>query len=282
MNSHKKRILTTLVVLPVVAWIILFGSNFFLQILIFCVSGLALFEFLSLFWGNNHFNLKITSILLALPMVFSNFIHVSVEFLLVSSFWILNLFFLYSYGIGRTYDENGIDKGKSTDTQSHPRSISWMDIQLIFLGIVYIPYILQFFNSVPRKEIVFILGIAIISDTCAYYSGRLFGKRKLWPRVSPKKTWMGSFGSLLGCLLFSFIYGEIFFSMSWYQILILGTLLNLGAQLGDLFESALKRYLKIKDSGFILPGHGGILDRIDSLLFVCPIYLIFSKYFLTV
>ncbi len=134
----------------------------------------------------------------------------------------------------------------------------------------------------PKKRNSVHSGIAIISDTCAYYSGRLFGKRKLWPRVSPKKTWMGSFGSLLGCLLFSFIYGEIFFSMSWYQILILGTLLNLGAQLGDLFESALKRYLKIKDSGFILPGHGGILDRIDSLLFVCPIYLIFSKYFLTV
>ena len=261
MSSHKKRILTSIVVLPVVSWVILFGSNFFLQVLIFLVSSLGLFEFLSLFWRNNHLDLKILAILISFLVVFHDFIHISPEFLMICCFWILNLLFLFIYG-----------KKNST--------IPWIDIQLIFLGIIYIPYVLQFFQFVPRKDIVFILGVTIVSDTCAYYSGKFFGEKKLWPRVSPKKTWMGSFGSLFSCLLFSLIYGKIFFSLSWYQLLFLGTILNLGAQLGDLFESAIKRHLNIKDSGFILPGHGGILDRIDSLLFVCPIYLIFTRYFM--
>ena len=263
MSPHKKRILTSIVVLPVVGWIILCGSNFFFQVLIFLVSSLALFEFLSLFWKNNHLNFKILAVLFCFLVVFHDFIHISPEFLLISCFWILNLLFLFIYG-----------------KKNSP--IPWIHIQLIFLGIIYIPYVLQFFQKVPRKDIVFILGITIVSDTCAYYSGKFFGEKKLWPRISPKKTWMGSLGSLFSCWLFSLIYGELFFSLSWYYLFFFGTILNLGAQFGDLFESAIKRHLNIKDSGFILPGHGGILDRIDSLLFVCPIYIIFTRYFINI
>lgn len=261
MSSHLKRVLTGLILALVVGWIIFWGTKVHLQLLIFSVSSLALWEFLSLFWEGSFF-LKIVAIFFSIPIVFNDFSPIPLTYLIIVYFWIINLFFLFFFGL--------VEK-----------KISWQDFQLIFLGLIYIPFVLQFFKDIPAKEIIYVLGIAIFSDTCAYYSGSLWGKKKLWPKVSPKKSWVGAFGSLGGAILFSMLYGSFAFSIKWYFLFLLAIILNLGAQLGDLFESALKRYLQVKDSGAILPGHGGILDRIDSLLFVCAIYLL-SKNFIAI
>ena len=130
-----------------------------------------------------------------------------------------------------------------------------------------------------------------LNDTGAYCVGSLFGKHKFFPRVSPKKSWEGFFGGLafsagFGCLLafcgwtladFSGVaHREAFWIVS-------SILTALAATIGDLFESALKRHLGLKDSGKMIPGHGGILDRIDSLLFAAPValllYLCWSAFF---
>jgi phosphatidate cytidylyltransferase len=259
MTSHIKRVLTSIILLPIIVWIILFGSRFSLQSLIFLVSGFGLWEFISLFEKQKNIFYKVCAILLSIPIIFNNLLSLPLGLLLICYFWILNLVFLFSFGFGG--------------------SISWQRIQLIFLGLCYIPFVLQFFQSVNRKEIIFVLGVAFVSDTCAYYTGTWWGKRKLWRRVSPNKSWMGAIGSSIGCVLFTLGFGMLVFNVKWYNLILMGVILNLGAQFGDLFESALKRYLEVKDSGSILPGHGGILDRIDSLLFVCPLYLIISKMF---
>ncbi len=260
MTSHKKRIITSIFVLPITSWIILFGSRFLLQLLIFGVSSIALYEFMS-FFIKDYLYLKILPIFFSVPIIFNDLLNIPVEYILIVYFWILNLFFLFVFG---KKDSN----------------IPWQDIQLVFLGIVYIPFVLQYFQYVDRKEVVLVLGAAILSDTCAYYAGTWWGKKKLWEKISPKKTWMGSFGGMIGCVIFTFIYGEIFFNTTWYNLIVFGIILNIAAQFGDLFESALKRYLGIKDSGVVLPGHGGILDRIDSLLLVCPVYLILKGIFI--
>lgn len=126
-----------------------------------------------------------------------------------------------------------------------------------------------------------LIGLFILiwsSDSWAYISGRLFGKRKLFERLSPNKTWEGFWGSVLLTAATGFILSATGFGLSSREWMILGGLTVFIATAGDLFQSMLKRAAKLKDSGNILPGHGGILDRFDSILFCLPSYYIYFYY----
>ncbi|AGA70008.1 CDP-diglyceride synthetase [Desulfitobacterium dichloroeliminans LMG P-21439] len=109
------------------------------------------------------------------------------------------------------------------------------------------------------------------TDTFAYLIGRAMGKHLLAPQVSPKKTIEGSLGGLFFCILTGIIGWKIIGGAPWSAYLVVSIIVGISAQIGDLFESALKRSVSIKDSGNLIPGHGGILDRFDSLIFVIPI-----------
>jgi phosphatidate cytidylyltransferase len=118
------------------------------------------------------------------------------------------------------------------------------------------------------------------SDTGAYLAGRSFGKHKLFERVSPKKTWEGSFGGLILTLAVAYGISFLFDDVNTIDWLIIGALIVVFGTFGDLFESLLKRNLHIKDSGKILPGHGGVLDRFDGLFLAVPavfFYLLFTN-----
>lgn len=124
--------------------------------------------------------------------------------------------------------------------------------------------------------------IAWLSDTMAYTFGRLFGKHKLIPEVSPKKTVEGAIGGVLGGIVFMCVYGYVcvcFFSkpVNWVNLVVLGGVGSVISQFGDLAASWIKREQGVKDYGTILPGHGGIMDRFDSVLTVAPFvyYVIF-------
>ncbi len=114
--------------------------------------------------------------------------------------------------------------------------------------------------------------IVWLTDTGAYIFGRLFGKRKLWPEISPNKTVEGFVGGILCSTIVAVVF-SIYYDMplSLFPLLLVTWLLSLFGQLGDLVESALKRHFDVKDSGTLLPGHGGILDRFDSFIFVLPL-----------
>ena len=110
----------------------------------------------------------------------------------------------------------------------------------------------------------------------AYFAGRAFGRRKLYPLVSPKKTWEGFFGGLAGSVIGLLIVRLVGLSWQWtdltpFDCVVLGVVLGSAAVAGDLSESLMKRAYGVKDSGWIMPGHGGLLDRIDSVLFVAPL-----------
>jgi phosphatidate cytidylyltransferase len=166
------------------------------------------------------------------------------------------------------------------------------NIAYTFLGIFYVavPFALlniaTFENELYDYQIIFgCLFILWASDTGAYFAGSLFGKRKLFERISPKKSWEGFIGGAM--LAFAFAYGlPYFFSAigheptirSW-QWMVVGVIIIVGGTFGDLVESLLKRSIEIKDSGTVLPGHGGFLDRFDGLLISAPFIVAFLEIF---
>ena len=121
-------------------------------------------------------------------------------------------------------------------------------------------------------------------DSAAFYFGSKFGKKKILPRISPNKTWLGTIAGYLSAILMVCLF-ENCYNVSfdcniftYFDILILGTIFGGIGQLGDFFESMIKRELNVKDSGTILRGHGGVLDRFDSLFFVIPTFYLFLLY----
>lgn len=123
--------------------------------------------------------------------------------------------------------------------------------------------------------ILFILFIIWATDTGAYFLGSALGKKKLWPKISPNKTIEGALGGIVLASIVGVIFQLIYpFNMSMLTIIIVSIVISVVGQIGDLTASAYKRHFGVKDSGQILPGHGGILDRLDSLLFVLPLMYI--------
>ncbi len=155
-----------------------------------------------------------------------------------------------------------------------PLNVLYIAIPLGLLSVAY---------TLSPKEIKPLLFIALLpiylNDTFAYISGRLFGKHLMFPRVSPKKTWEGFIGGMLIAaitmvVLLYFNRNEFTTNKDYLLIAIVSALVSVLATLGDFFESRLKRTAGVKDSGGILPGHGGILDRIDAMLFAAPIVFV--------
>jgi phosphatidate cytidylyltransferase len=127
--------------------------------------------------------------------------------------------------------------------------------------------------------ILWMFALIWINDTGAYCVGSTLGKHRLCERLSPKKSWEGFWGGMLFCIIASLIYAYIS-KTPMLANLILAVIVSAFATLGDLFESMLKRSAGVKDAGNIIPGHGGVLDRIDSLLFVAPAVAIFMAFML--
>ncbi len=139
-------------------------------------------------------------------------------------------------------------------------------------------------NLIAGREAEFLLSLLIaiwLCDTAAYFVGKSIGKHKLFPSVSPKKTWEGAVGGFLGAVAGFYLCANLPLLLDGFPLshtIIIGVIIGISGQLGDLAESKLKRDTGIKDSSAILPGHGGILDRFDSIMFVIPsvfIYLYF-------
>ena len=120
-------------------------------------------------------------------------------------------------------------------------------------------------------EVLLVLALVWIADSGAYFVGRTWGRRKLAPAISPGKSWEGAIGGLIGALAYAIICLFFIHGIAWAPFLAAAALLAMVSIVGDLFESAAKRQAGVKDSGTLLPGHGGILDRIDSATAVLPL-----------
>jgi phosphatidate cytidylyltransferase len=152
-------------------------------------------------------------------------------------------------------------------------------------GLVYLPLLLSFVPVVYDREqgiwwMLYLFAGTWMGDTGAYFAGRFLGSHKMFPRVSPKKTWEGFFGGLIAAVASAAIFKALGLpDLPWHHAIICAAILDLFGVVGDLVESMMKRSYQVKDSGTIMPGHGGILDRIDSLLFTAPVLVLYLSAF---
>ena len=140
----------------------------------------------------------------------------------------------------------------------------------IFAALVF-PSRVKRTGKIPDREANLYFPIILVitiwaSDTGAYFIGKTFGKKRLAPRISPKKTYAGLFGALFGGVVLTLAFGKLL-GIDVFESIVVGAMIGLLGQLGDIFESIAKRVYNVKDSSGLIPGHGGMLDRIDSFLF---------------
>lgn len=260
-----KRLFSSLVILFLLLSIILFAPFKVYGIVITGIILLALIEFYKLTESSDiHVFKYCTSLLgIAYPLLFTfNLVPYDSIPILVLIFTLLILFLL------EFTRKDGSDAA--------------INIGLSFLGIIYISVTLSFFIPIRLLEngsiyIVTLIFIVKASDIGAYLVGKKFGAIHLIPRISPKKSIEGAIGGLIFSLSAALI-STIFIELSFYHLILLGIILGVFAQIGDLSESLIKRYFKVKDSSNVIPGFGGILDLLDSLIFTTPLFYLYLSY----
>ena len=251
------RILTALVVIPIVICIIIYGKVPGVYGLISAVIAVGLYEYLS-FLYRTRINVQIIAHImlgLLIPFVFfyrfPTYVPPTLAFILVS---------MVSFSLFNVSDPK--------------KKVENLFIRIF--GIFYVSFLLSFL--IPLRALPFggdwvIIALVINfgTDAGAYFAGRFLGKHKLYPAVSPKKTVEGAIGGVALCTILLLGYRQFFFGeLRLVHVLVLGVVGSMLAILGDLAESLIKRGFEVKDAGVIVPGHGGILDRIDSFVFSVP------------
>jgi phosphatidate cytidylyltransferase len=271
-----KRVLTALVLIPVVLSLVFLGPNWDGVFILFTagVAMLAAWEFLGLTVRGGA-NPPRLAVILAILLLFGARIFAESFDLLRQTdvvFSALALVLLVFCAFHSPLDRVMADASASI-------------FCLLYVGITLsaLPALKQDPEGNGASLLTFLFCVVWAGDIAALYVGRTWGRRKLAPTLSPNKTWEGAIASVTGSLLVTFALMALSAALprlnitrlaypgqSWYWYA-MAVVLNIAAQLGDLVESALKRSVGVKDSGSILPGHGGILDRIDALLLAAPV-----------
>jgi phosphatidate cytidylyltransferase len=264
MSTHVKRVVTALIAIPPLIGIICFAPFYVLALLLMVVALASLHEFYRMIRPPVQKALMIITYLLSVflfsSLIFREHFYVAV----------LPLFFMIP--LGYVLLSSGPDNALKRD-----------GIGLTIVGPFYVCLPLMLLVLVARLPqgrlwIFYLLSVVFAGDTAAFYVGRRFGKHGLI-HISPGKTWEGTVGGLLANAVVAGIFGSIFFpSLSLVSIMVLAISIGIFGQIGDLVESLFKRSSDLKDSGTLLPGHGGILDRIDSLLFAIPVLYLYLAF----
>ncbi len=267
-SSHAKRWITVLFVVPVLVIYFLYAPPWAFAILGAVVSALALFEYFKNFCdARPPLDLGYIFAVINSSLIFWAACAGSFKALFIVM-WLM--FFVFAARAMIRFNQG------------------WTGYEQLAkeaLSILYIPCLLSSLILTRCQEdgvtwLFFILFLAFVSDTGAYYAGKTFGKLKLIPNLSPNKTVEGSVGSIVADLIVVSIFKTWFLpgEYSWFFCVALAISAAVATQLGDLFESMIKRSFEVKDSGTIFPGHGGMLDRIDGLLFTGPVVYCFMAF----
>jgi len=263
MIGHAKRILTGVIGVPLLVILIYFSPGWLFTAFILLAALLGLYEFYAMIKPNPPQSIVFVNYFSTAALFFSLMVKGFSSLAIIPLFIIIPLaIFVARY-------------------RKRPPNIG--EIGRICMGPFYIGVPLMLLVAIfglPGGQwwVFFILAVVFAGDTGSFYIGRSLGKHKLC-RISPGKTWEGSIGGLLSNTAAGGVYGYLFFpSLSVVSIVVLAIGIGISGQIGDLTESMLKRICKVKDSGTVLPGHGGLLDRMDSLLFSIPVLYLYLNY----
>lgn len=252
-SRHLPRVCTGLTLMALLGSALWLGGWYlFAVLLLFALTGM--WEFYALFWsGREALPGRLLGLFLGALLLSATQLQPGTEFIALGcSVLILSIAFLCAW--------------------TRNEAVRFSSAAVIVAGVLYVPVLLLPVLELRFVEQLFLICATISSDTAAYFCGVYCGKHKIWPAVSPNKSVEGSLAGLAACVLVCVFIGAIAGTASLGDFALLALLIGIMAQLGDFFESALKRSRRIKDSGSLLPGHGGVLDRADSLLFAIPTY----------
>jgi len=270
-----KRVITALILAPLVLVLVFLGPSWLLTLVVAAVAMLAAWEFLALTEQRGAKPPRVLTLATIGLLFAGNYLFSSSGYPMPEHTGTLVTLFALVLLVYCTF-RSPTDRALADAASSV--------FALIYLGLtlISIPMLREQGNGPSLLAFLFLTVWA--GDTVAMYAGRLFGKRKLAPNLSPNKTWVGAIGSVVGSVavagtllgLSSYLaqWNSVRLSFAdevWWYWLILAVVVNVAAQVGDLAESALKRSAGVKDSGTLLPGHGGMLDRIDALLIAAPV-----------
>jgi phosphatidate cytidylyltransferase len=276
------RVLTALVLLPIAIGIVLFTPTWAVAIAVAVLTVLALWEYFALGDAIGHRAYRLWTISVALLLILQQSEYQGMWFvtrllppdfqfteahanLLTTIFSQVTIVFFFILGLAvlTLFTRRPL-------VESLPSAgISSSAFLLVAFPLSYAVRLHGIRHIGPRL-LLFALAIIWASDTVAYFTGRAIGKHPLAPKISPKKTWEGSIAGLLGSLIIAYVF-HYWLTIPLPHLLAMATLGNIAGQMGDLLESAYKRSAGVKDSGGLLPGHGGILDRIDALILCIPV-----------
>ena len=276
-----KRVATALVLIPIVVAIVLFTNTAVVAMATSIITVLALWEYFALGDAIGHRAYRLWTIFCALLLIFSQWfptlfidggvaigiraLNSAVHPLDLSLLSPVNPFFLFVLGLTVL-----------TLWTRRPLVEALPAAGISSSALLLVAFPLSFavrLHGIPAfgpKLLLFALAITWAADTTAYFVGRTIGKHPLAPHISPKKTWEGSIASMFGSLVVAYAF-SFWIRIPLPHLLIMAATGNIAGQMGDLLESAYKRSAGVKDSGGLLPGHGGILDRIDALILCIPV-----------
>ncbi|GAB4414801.1 MAG: phosphatidate cytidylyltransferase [Thermodesulfovibrionales bacterium] len=249
---HIKRLAVAVILLPIFYIYVMKLPQVYFFILLLTASIIAQWEFYSMYRLSGI--MRASGIFLGIALMVAMYVSENMMDILLLSIMVVSSLRLLS--------------------KRNPSS-SLHDISPVILALLYIPGLLGFqlsLRGVGPEWIIFLYGCVWASDSLAYYAGKTLGKRRLYREVSPNKTIAGASGSVIGGVLSGWLLNLMFIhAVDSWKALLIGIIIGATTILGDLVESMFKRDAGVKDSGAIIPGHGGILDKIDGVLFAGPI-----------
>ncbi len=258
----KTRILTALVLIPLLV-VVLLSNVYVISAAVTIISVMGLYEFFKATGLKKHKALCGVGYIAAVLLCLRTYIPVQMYMLL----FYIGLVVVFGIML-----------------RCH-KSVSVTDSGLLCFSLAYIPFLLSTLIDISGlqhgKILLWIVFIgAFATDTFAYFTGVFLGRHKLCPEISPKKTIEGSVGGTVGCIVLLLLYGLLMekafnLDINYIKLGILGIIISPISQIGDLTASIIKRKYGVKDYGSLFPGHGGILDRLDSVIMVAPIVYIY-------
>ena len=262
-----KRIATSIAVLIIAGFIIFTLPKWVFCILVSVFIGVAMYEFFTIVEKQNFFVYKYFGVTLGCIIPITTYLNLGQGYANVEPF-IIVIACLFTFVLQFIRREEAKD---------HLTSIA-----MTLFPLFYISWFLTFFIKIMHLSggaglVAFIVIVTKAADVGAYFIGKKFGKTPLIPRISPRKTKAGAVGGFLSSVLAAFLCGLFLVDIPIMHTIILGMIIGIIGQLGDLAESLFKRDFDVKDSGKELPGLGGVLDVIDSLLFTVPIFYFYLK-----